>query len=49
MILSGQPYKPLGAPATLGRTDVAAITRDLNPAQVCIHTTFSVGTSQNSH
>lgn len=34
VILSGQAYKPLGAPSTLGRSDVAAITRDLNPTQV---------------
>ncbi|TFY65865.1 hypothetical protein EVG20_g5221 [Dentipellis fragilis] len=29
MILSGQPYKPLGAPPTLGRDNVSAVSRDL--------------------
>jgi FKBP12-rapamycin complex-associated protein len=33
-ILSGQPYKPLGAPPTLARNDMVAINRDLNPTQV---------------
>jgi len=33
-ILSGQPYKPLGAPPTLARSDMVAINRDLNPTQV---------------
>lgn len=35
LILSGQQYKPLGAPS-LGRNDIAAMTRDLNATQVCI-------------
>ena len=34
-LLSGQPYKPLGAPPSLGRNDVTAINRDHNPSQVC--------------
>lgn len=33
IILSGQPYKPLGAPPSLGRPDVAAMTRDMNVSQ----------------
>lgn len=35
LILSGQHYKPLGAPS-LGRNDIAAMTRDLNATQVRI-------------
>ncbi|KAJ3878338.1 phosphatidylinositol 3-kinase [Lentinula edodes] len=34
VILSGQPYKPLGAPPSLGRTEVPVINRDLNVSQV---------------
>ncbi|KIK08874.1 hypothetical protein K443DRAFT_655406 [Laccaria amethystina LaAM-08-1] len=34
MILSGQPYKPLGAPLSLARNDLGVITRDLNTAQI---------------
>ncbi|KAF8817420.1 phosphatidylinositol 3-kinase [Phlegmacium glaucopus] len=33
-ILSGQPYKPLGAPPNLGRNDVNGTNRDLNPSQI---------------
>jgi serine/threonine-protein kinase mTOR len=33
-LLSGQPYKPLGAPPNVGRSDVTAINRDLNSSQV---------------
>jgi serine/threonine-protein kinase mTOR len=36
-ILSGQPYKPLGAPQSLGRPDVAAMTRDMNVSQVMFY------------
>ncbi|KAF8966334.1 atypical/PIKK/FRAP protein kinase [Flammula alnicola] len=34
VILSGQPYKPLGAPPSLGRSEMTVINRDLNPTQV---------------
>jgi len=34
-ILSGQPYKALGAPPSIGRTDMAVMTRDINTSQVC--------------
>ncbi|KAE9399554.1 phosphatidylinositol 3-kinase [Gymnopus androsaceus JB14] len=34
VILSGQPYKPLGAPPSLGRNEVTTISRDLNVSQV---------------
>ncbi|KAE9388869.1 hypothetical protein BT96DRAFT_786743, partial [Gymnopus androsaceus JB14] len=34
VILSGQPYKPLGAPPSLGRNKVTTISRDLNVSQV---------------
>lgn len=34
-ILSGQPYKPLGAPPNLARNEMSVINRDLNPTQVC--------------
>ncbi|KAK0217827.1 phosphatidylinositol 3-kinase [Armillaria fumosa] len=30
MILSGQPYKPLGAPSTLARNEVSTVNRELN-------------------
>jgi hypothetical protein len=33
-MLSGQPYKPLGAPPSLTRSDMVAMNRDLNPTQV---------------
>ncbi|KAF8074724.1 phosphatidylinositol 3-kinase [Lyophyllum atratum] len=33
MILSGQPYRPLGAP----RTEMTGISRDLNASQVVVH------------
>ncbi|KDR80665.1 hypothetical protein GALMADRAFT_222261 [Galerina marginata CBS 339.88] len=33
-ILSGQPYKPLGAPPSLPRNEITAINRDLNPTQI---------------
>jgi FKBP12-rapamycin complex-associated protein len=33
-ILSGQPYKPLGAPASLSRTDMSTITREISTSQV---------------
>lgn len=39
-ILSGQPYKPLGAPPNLGRNDITAINRDLNSSQVCGEISF---------
>ncbi|KDQ52943.1 hypothetical protein JAAARDRAFT_61533 [Jaapia argillacea MUCL 33604] len=32
--LSGQPYKPLGAPTSLVRPDIAAIAKDINATQV---------------
>lgn len=35
-ILSGQPYKALGAPPSLGRPDVVATTRDLSISQVAV-------------
>ena len=34
MILSGQSYKPLGAPPALERNEVTTINRDLNVSQV---------------
>jgi len=34
VILSGQPYKPLGAPSSLGRNEATTISRDLNVSQV---------------
>ncbi len=40
MILSGQPYKPLGAPSTLARNEVSTVNRELN-AQVSSMSTFS--------
>lgn len=40
IILSGQPYKPLGAPPSLGRTDMTTITRDLNATQVRVYLTL---------
>lgn len=33
MLLSGQPYKPLGAPTPLSRNDMSAI-KEMNAAQV---------------
>lgn len=39
MILSGQPYKPLGAPPSLARNDLGVITRDLNATQVELYLT----------
>lgn len=34
MILSGQSYKPLGAPPALARTDMSTMTRELSTSQV---------------
>ncbi|KAF9006075.1 phosphatidylinositol 3-kinase [Cyathus striatus] len=34
VILSGQPYKPLGAPPSLARNDISTITRDINTTQI---------------
>lgn len=34
MILCGQPYKAIGAPSSLVRSDVSAFTRDLSSSQV---------------
>jgi FKBP12-rapamycin complex-associated protein len=34
MILCGQPYKAIGAPPSLVRSDVSAFTRDLSSSQV---------------
>jgi len=34
MILCGQPYKAIGAPSSLVRSDVSAYTRDLSSSQV---------------
>ena len=36
MILSGQPYKPLGAPPALERADASAMSRDINTSQASI-------------
>jgi hypothetical protein len=33
MVLSGQPYRPLGAPNT-ARSDINAVTKDINGTQV---------------
>lgn len=40
-ILSSQPYRPLGAPPSLGRKEITAINKDLNPTQVCRNLQFS--------
>ena len=34
VLLSGQPYKPLGAPASIVRGDSTSTTRDHNAGQV---------------
>ena len=34
LILSGQTYKPLGAPPSLGRSDITTLTRDLSTTRV---------------
>ncbi|KAL1687363.1 armadillo-type protein [Schizophyllum commune] len=36
MILSGQPYKPLGAPPALERADASAMSRDINTSQTSV-------------
>lgn len=35
MLLSGQPYKPLGAPASIVRADNSSVNRDRGSNQVC--------------
>lgn len=42
MILCGQPYKAIGAPSSLVRTDVSAFTRDLSSSQVGSSTLLSI-------
>lgn len=42
IILSGQPYKALGAPTTLAQGNIAAITRDISASQASQHLYLSL-------